>query len=107
MADCGVVSHPKGPIVMPTDPLPLVRLKEESISLRRIREQIRKKIEQEDAIILNSETMEILIPGGPTKESFLSWQPGEPAFLYFKKSADITSERQPLPNLQQKKAAIH
>jgi len=107
MADCGVVSHPKGPVVTPTDPLPLVRLKEKSISLRRTREKIHRKIEREGAIILNNKTMEILVPGGPTGESFLSWQPGEPTFLYFKKSADITSKRQPLPNLQHKKAALH
>jgi len=96
-----------GPKVGPWDSIELARLKDSLQALENGRDRILKGLGALDAVLVDTVTMEILLPGGPTEGSFLSWQPGENSFCFYRENADAA--RQVLPDAcgEQTGATIH
>lgn len=94
LADKGVVISNVPPTVGPADTLETIRIKEKLTALHQCQQRIIKGIDALGATLIDTTTMEILIPGGPLDNSYLSWQPGESSICYWRKKADIKSVRQ-------------
>jgi hypothetical protein len=75
----------------------VVRLKEQFIALHRRRGTLIDELAAVGASILDSKTLEVILPGGPQDGSFLSWQPGEPRIAWWRAEATVDSLRRLLP----------
>ncbi|MBN2340149.1 MAG: hypothetical protein JXX29_07560 [Deltaproteobacteria bacterium] len=97
LANQGVIVSTLPPTVTRMDSFEVSKIKEQIIELFRHKENILKGLHNFGAKVVDKNTMEILLPGGPHEGSFLSWQPGEPAISYWRMSADTRhTERQQL-----------
>lgn len=97
LADMGVLSRTMPPRVSPRDSRAVTRAKEQMIALHRRREAVLASLGEVGATILDRQTMEIAVPGGPEPDSYLSWQPGEPRFGWWRAAPSLTSPRRRLP----------
>ena len=97
LADLGVLPRATPPIVGPRDNRSVTRIKEQLIALHRRREALLANLASLGASILDPDTMEIVLPGGPAPGSHLSWQPGEPRIAWWRAEPSPSSPRRLLP----------
>jgi hypothetical protein len=98
LADLGVLPRATPPIVGPRDSRSVTRVKEQLIALHRRLEALLANLDSLGASILDRETMEVILPGGPAPGSHLSWQPGEPRIAWWRAEPSSSSSRRPLPS---------
>lgn len=97
LADLGVVLKTACPKIGKLDSPRVVRLKERLLVLQRERARVFQEFEHVGARLLDRETLEVVLEGGPEPGSWLSWQPGERHIAWWRASADSESERRLLP----------
>jgi len=99
LAELGVVPRQARPAVGPRDSLRVARLKEELVRLDRRRQDALAALAALGATVLDEQTLELLLQGGPAPGSYLSWQPGEPTIAWWRASASLEDPRQPIADL--------
>jgi len=109
LADLGVIVKVMPPKVLSADSPKVIRLKERLLSLNRERQRIERDFEHVGARLLDWNTLEIVLEGGPEPGSWLSWQPGEPRIAWWRSSADPDSPRRLLPgfDLEDVRPVLH
>jgi len=96
LADHGVIPMSTPPRVEDRDGRAVTSLKERAIGLHRRQERLLRMLANEGAVIVDRETLELAVPGGPERGSYLSWQPGEPSIAWWRAAPDTASARMPL-----------
>ncbi len=96
LADKGSIISTLPPVINSDDSLDIIDLKRELIYFHKETLEILEQIQKIGVIVADNDTMEILMPGGPDKNSFLSWVPGEPDVMYWRKSPDTNCLRESL-----------
>jgi hypothetical protein len=91
-----VIPRAARPAVGPRDSLRIARLKERLARLDQRRTAARAALDELGARILDEQTLELLLPGGPAPGSFLSWQPGEPTIAWWRATPRSEDPRQPI-----------
>jgi hypothetical protein len=96
LADRGVLPRTAPPVVTPRDNRAVTGIKEQLIALHRRRDALLANLRSIGATILDRETLEVVLPGGPEPGSVLSWQPGEPSIAWWRAEPYPSSPRRPL-----------
>ena len=99
LAEMGVITRVP-PTIDSRDRPNVVRIKEKLLAVSSEREQIRREMASMGAEILDEQTLEVLFPGGPEPDSFLSWMPGEPSIGWWRAEKDNTALRKRLPGMR-------
>ncbi|MDJ0762881.1 MAG: hypothetical protein QNJ97_07830 [Myxococcota bacterium] len=99
LADLGVIAKDAVPDIHPHDPPLVIRLKERLLLLSRQRRTTHNDMAAVGAQMLDEQTMEIILPGGPYPGSYLSWQPGETDIAWWRSDKDLNAQRRILPGL--------
>lgn len=97
LADLGIIAQGAAPAVRPTDRPAVIRLKERLLQLKTLHRSIHEELTAAGAELLDEETMEFVVPGGPLPGSFLSWVPGEPQIAWWRKTNHLSTARRALP----------
>jgi hypothetical protein len=100
LADLGVLPRSMPPEVGPRDGRSVIDIKEQMIALHRRREAILASLGSIGAVMIDHETLEIVLPGGPEEGTYLSWQPGEPRISWWRNEPSTSSTRRPLPGAE-------
>jgi hypothetical protein len=98
LADSGCIGRAR-PKVYAGDSGVVVRIKEAILQSSRKRDRITSEMATVGAVLYDSETMEILLPGAPETDGWRSWMPGEATIAWWRAAKDRDSERRPLPGL--------
>jgi hypothetical protein len=98
LADRGVLPRSTPPTVHPRDSRAVTRAKEQMIALHRRRQSLLASLSEIGATLLDRQSLEVLLPGGPKPGSFLSWQPGEPRIAWWRTEPSTSAPRRPLPS---------
>jgi len=111
LADLGVVPHKFPPVVMPVDSMKVAKLKEQIIISAAKQKKISDNLTKLGVQLLNPSTFEIIMSGETPKDKtppvFLSWQPGEKDFCFYRKHATLNSNRCVLKNKNKIQPTFH
>ncbi|MCP4606690.1 MAG: hypothetical protein GY847_40315 [Proteobacteria bacterium] len=109
LADLGVISYEAPPDIESYDRPAVIRLKEKLLILYRERLSTFEEMAAADAELLDEQTLEIVLTGGPQPGSCLSWLPGEPCIGWWRESKDTHVPRRLLPgiDLESAKPMLH
>lgn len=101
LADCGFVGEDYFD-TYDYDTPPVFNLKQKLSALKSREEQILLKISEAGAKIIDFRTLEIILPGGPVEDSYLSWIPGEIVIGYYRHSDCPKDKRHTIPGIDPK-----
>ena len=109
LADIGIIVKTGKPSMSLRDRPVVTRMKEKLLSLYQKRNSIYDDMAAQSAQLLDEQTMEVVLSGGPEPGSYLSWQPGEPVIAWWRKKMDVSSPRMLLPGIdpESTKAFLH
>lgn len=93
LAEIGYIISNHPPVINTNDPSFVCDIKKKIVTLYSEQQSILKNIKVSGGHLLNMDTLEILLEGGPEKGSFLSWMPGEEFFSYWRKSKNNNDDR--------------
>jgi hypothetical protein len=93
LADAGCIINSFPPDKNSNDSAEITEMKNKISYLYMEEQNYLHQIAKLGAIVLDEETMEILLPGGPGEGSFLSWVPAEPGISHWRKTASSKGAR--------------